>query len=185
MLKTPRQEEALINDLKLGLEEAVVVWYREYQPAVQKYISQHIENKKDVEELTRETFLNALRDLPLFQGKSSLKTWMIRIASHEVADFYRRRYAKKFIHSIPLSNLLFTEDPKNMHETSAVVVEALKKMKIEYKKLILLKYVDGFSVKEIAEQLNRSIKSVESDLFRARNEFRIVYQEIKVAHTST
>lgn len=180
---TPQQEAALITDLKLGLEEAVEIWYRHYLPVVEKFVSLKIENKKDVEELTRETFLNCLRDLPLFQGKSSLKTWMLRIASHEVADFYRRRYAKKFVHSIPLTNFLFIEDPKNMRETSAVVVEALKQMKTEYKQLILLKYVDNFSVKEISEKLDKSIKSVESDLFRARNEFRLIYQKVQVETT--
>lgn len=175
------KEAALLNDLRLGLPEAVEVWYRTYQSSILRYVSQKLENKKDAEEITRETFLNALRDLPLFQGKSSLKTWMLRIASHEVADYYRRRYAKKFIHSIPLSNFLFQEDPKNMHDTSAYVVEVLKRMKAEYKQLIILKYVDNLSVKEISNTVHKSIKSVESDLFRARKEFRMLYEQVSGA----
>lgn len=173
------QDEALLTDLKLGLPEAVEVWYRKYLPIVQKFVGQKIDNKKDVEEISRETFLNCLRDLPLFQGRSSLKTWMLKIASHEVADYYRRRYAKKFINAIPLSNYLFHEDPKNMHETSGYVVEVLKRMRAEYKELIILKYVDNLSVKEIAEKIHKSIKSVESDLFRARKEFRVIYQTVQ------
>ncbi|MEO8581547.1 MAG: RNA polymerase sigma factor [Patescibacteria group bacterium] len=178
MQNTAYQETALIIDLKLGLPEAVEIWYRKYTPIIQKFISLKIDNKKDVEEISRETFLNSLRDLPLFQGKSSLKTWMLRIAAHEVADYYRRRYAKKFVHSIPLSNFLFHEDPKNMHDTSEYVVEVLKRMKIEYKQLIILKYVENLSVKEIATRIHKSIKSVESDLFRARKEFRVLYQTV-------
>lgn len=172
---TPGQEAALIADLRQAVPEAVELWYRWYMPFIQSFISQKLENKKDIEEICRETFLNCLRDLPLFQAKSSLKTWMLKIASHEVADYYRRRYAKKFIHSIPLSNLLFSEDPKNLQQTSTVVVEVLKRMRIDYKELILLKYVDRVAVKDIANKLGKSIKSIESDLFRARKEFRSVY----------
>ncbi len=172
------QDTALISDLKSGIPEAVEVWYRKYLRTVQAFINTKVDNKKDVEEITRETFLNCLRDLPLFLGKSSLKTWMFRIASHEVADYYRRRYAKKFIHAIPLSTYLFHEEPKRMHETSSYVVEVLKRMRNEYKQLIILKYVDNLSVKEIALKVNRSIKSVESDLFRARKEFRVLYQTV-------
>jgi RNA polymerase sigma-70 factor (ECF subfamily) len=183
MQNTPNQDNALTTDLKLGLPEAVEIWYRKYYPVVHKFIALKIDNNKDVEEITRETFLNCLRDLPLFQGRSSLKTWMLRIASHEVADYYRRRYAKKFIKAIPLSHLLFTEDPKNMHETSVYVVEVLRRMRAEYKELIILKYVDNLSVKEIAMTINRSIKSVESDLFRARKEFRILYHTVRAEAT--
>ena len=172
------QELALITDLRLGIPEAVEIWYRQYMPFIQQFVSQKLENKKDIEEICRETFLNCLRDLPLFQRKSSLKTWMLRIASHEVSDYYRRRYAKKFIHSIPLSNMLFTEEPKNMQQTSTIVVEVLHKMKMEYKKLLILKYVDHVAVKDIANTLGKSIKSVESDLFRARKEFRSVYLQL-------
>lgn len=179
MQNSLNQDIALISDLKLGLPEAVEIWYRKYLSVLQKFIASKIDNKKDVEEITRETFLNCLRDLPLFQERSSLKTWMLRIASHEVSDYYRRRYAKKFIRSIPLSNFLFHEDPKNMHETSAYVVEVLRRMKVEYKELIILKYVDNLSVKEIAQSIQKSIKSVESDLFRARKEFRVLYNIVK------
>ena len=175
MKHSPSQEAALVSDLKLGLEEAVEVWYRQYFQLVLTFISRKIDNKKDAEEITRETFLNCLRQLPLFQQKSTLKTWMFRIASHEVADYYRRRYAKKFIHSLPLSNLLFIENPRDMHETSQAVVDTLKKLRTDYKQLLLLKYVEHVPVKEIARQLGRSIKSVESDLFRARQEFRLEY----------
>lgn len=176
---TASKEIALIADLKAGIPEAVEVWYRSYMPVIQRFVSHKVDNKKDVEEIARETFLNCLRQLPLFQQRSTLKTWMLKIASHEVADYYRKRYAKKFIHAIPLSGLLFVESPKDMHDTSGAVVKTLSQMKTEYKQLLLLKYVDQISVREIAQQFDRSVKSIESDLFRARKEFRALYLNLE------
>lgn len=174
-MKHRYNEHALVVDLKLGLPEAVDVWYKSYHKTVTSFVSKKIDHTHDVDEIVRETFLNCLRQLPLFQEKSSLKTWMLKIASHEIADYYRRKYAKKIVKSIPLSTFLLAEDPKNMHETSEYVVEVLHRMRADYSELLMLKYVDQISVKEIARRLQRSIKSIEADLFRARKEFRELY----------
>jgi len=48
-------------------------------------------------------------------------------------------------------------------------------MKKEYRELLLLKYIDKMRVKEISILLDRTVKSIESDLFRAREEFRVIY----------
>lgn len=171
--KTP--DQILLEDLRLGLPEAVAAWYKKYSSYLHYYIAKKISSKKDVEEIVRETFLNCLRHLPLFRGQSSLKTWMTKIASHEVADYYRRRYAKKFIRALPLSQLIISEDPQNMHQTSEYVKDVLRHMRQDYRELLLLKYVDRKTVKTIAKRLRKSVKSIESDLFRARQEFRILY----------
>lgn len=165
----------LLEDVKLGLPEAVSIWYKKYSPYLTRFVARRVSSRHDVEEIVRETFLNCLRHLPLFRGQSSIRTWMSKIASHEIADYYRRRYAKKFIHALPLTNLIVTEDPKDMHETSEYVKEVLVHMRQDYRELLLLKYVDHISVKEIAQKLHRSVKSIESDLFRARQEFRTLY----------
>lgn len=177
------QEKALITDLKLGLPEAVDIWYKTYSPALHKFVSRKLSNQLDVEEVVREIFLNCIRQLPLFQEKSTLKTWMFKIATHEVADYYRRQYAKKLVRAIPLSSMLLVEPTQDMHGTSEYVLEVLKHMRADYKELLLLKYVDQISVKDIAARLQRSIKSVEADLFRARQEFKSLYATIEL-HSS-
>jgi RNA polymerase sigma-70 factor (ECF subfamily) len=164
-----------VVDLRNGLPEAVAIWYQKYQPPLLKYVTQKVSDRHDAEEIVREVFLNALRQLPLFRGEASLHTWMKKIAAHEVADFYRKRYAKKIIRALPLSQLLFAEDPKDMHETAVLVKQALKELRTDYQELLLLKYIDNLSVAEIAQRLQKSLKSVESDLFRARREFKRAY----------
>lgn len=100
---------------------------------------------------------------------------MKSIARHEVADYYRKRYAKKALRTLPLSELVLGVEISNSSETSEKVVAVLKKMKRDYQELLLLKYVDRKKVKDIARELGRTVKAVESDLFRARRDFRVLY----------
>jgi RNA polymerase sigma-70 factor (ECF subfamily) len=168
-------EAGILALLKLGDTAAVKLWYDEYAPDVARFISAKIDQPADVEELTQEVFMNALRQLPLFRGGSSLLTWMLSIASHEVADYYRKKYAKKALKTFPLGEMLVKDDIKDIEYTTEKVKQVLQTMTPKYRALVMAKYVDMLSVQEIAGQLQRSIKAVESDLFRARQEFKALY----------
>ena len=170
-----QQDAWLLADLKAGHPEAVRSWFARYRPRLLKLILHKVRTEKDAEELVQDTFMSCLKHLPLFRGESSIWTWMVRVAQHEVADYYRRRYAKKFIHAFPLSELLPLTDLSDAHEVSLKVRDVLKKMASESREILQMKYVDRKKVQEIAAETGRTVKSVESILFRARLEFRELY----------
>ncbi len=168
-------EAQLIELLKLADESAVEYWFSTYHPKLLQFIKKNIENKQDAEELAQQTFLNCMKNLPLFLGGSSLWTWMVSIAKHEVADYYRKKYAKRAIQTSPLSQLVSIDAVDDAHEVSVKVVYVLKKMGGYSQELLLKKYVDQKSVQTIAEEVGKTVKAVESELFRARKEFRVLY----------
>jgi RNA polymerase sigma-70 factor, ECF subfamily len=169
------QDAVLLSQLKSGNAKAVQTWFSEYHDRLFQSIALKVSVEKDVEELVQDTFLSCLKHLPLFRGESSILTWMLRVAHHEVADYYRKRYAKKFIHALPLSELFPLQDISDSHEISHKVRLVLAKMAKEEREILLMKYVDKKKVKQIASELGRTVKSVESVLFRARSEFRALY----------
>jgi len=169
------QDKLLLSQLKSGNAKAVREWFGLYHDRLFQFVASRVSIEKDIEELTQDTFLGCLKHLPLFRGESSIWTWMVRIAQHEVADYYRKRYAKKFIHALPLSELLPFNDLSDTHEIALKVRQVLAQMAKEEREILLMKYVDGKRVKQIANELGRTAKSVESILFRARNEFRQLY----------
>lgn len=168
-------EVQLLARLKSGNSDAVRQWFAQYHTRLLSYISKKIDNPGDAEELVQETFMNCLKHLPLFRGSSSIFTWMCSIANHEVADFYRKKYAKKALHTVPLADFLIHTKVENAHEVAEKVQMVLSKMRADYQELLQLKYIDGKRVKVIAEELDRTVKSVEADLFRAREEFRSLW----------
>lgn len=172
-------EVELVKQLKMGEPKAVKLWFNTYYPRLFSLVQKKVSLYQDAEEITQQTFLNSLKQLPLFMGKSELFTWMVSIAKHEIADYFRKKYAKKAIRTIPLSELFLSDTVDDSSEVAQKVAAVLKELskrshtlQHDYCELLLLKYADGKKVKEIARQLGRSVKSIESDLFRARNEFK-------------
>ncbi len=172
---TSLEDTQLLAQLKAGQAKAVQYWFQQYHDRLLKLVNKRVSLEKDAEELVQDTFMSCLKHLPLFRGESSIWTWMVRIAHHEVADYYRKRYAKKFIHLLPLSDLFPFESLIDSHEISQKVRQVLLTMATDEREVLLMKYVDKKRVKQIAIELGKTIKSVESTLFRARGEFRRLY----------
>ncbi len=168
-------DQALLADLKLGRPEAVKVWHKRYYPKLLRFITTKVSNTKDAEELTQETFVNCLSHLPLFRGSSSIWTWMCGVAKHEVADYYRKKYAKRAIKTFPLGEMLLADGIEDAHEVADAVTKVMKKMPERSRELLKQKYLDKKRVKDIAQQWGKSVKSIESDLYRAREEFKQLY----------
>jgi len=165
-------EVALLSDLKRGLPQAVEQWFKLYKSHITAYVGVKIDSNKDRDELVQEIFVHSLQQLPLFRGEASLWTWMCSIARHEIADYYRKRYAKKALKTLPLMDWLAAESPGDASDVSQIVHATLSKMTPKYRELLLNKYFDKYSVKKLAKVLDKSEKSIESDLFRARQEFK-------------
>jgi len=170
----------LLALLKSGDKQAVETWYKVFYDQVLAFVSGKVDNTKDAEEIAQETFINALKQLTFFRGQSQLLTWMISIARHEVADYYRKKYAKKAIKALPLTDWLVGGKLNDSHEVSEQVREVFKRLNSHHRELLLLKYVDNKKVEEIAHEVGRSVKSIESDLFRARRAFKTLYDKMNV-----
>jgi len=166
------EEKILLNKLKQGDSKAVSYWFNAYHGRLLSVAVGRVSNLQDAEEIVQQTFLNCLKHLPLFRGKSSIWTWMNSIIRHEVADYFRKKYAKKALKTTHLSDLLMVDEIDDLSEVSEKVKEILKKMRRTYGELLMLKYIDKKKVAVIAKELGKSVKSVESDLFRARKEFK-------------
>lgn len=168
-------QDELLTRLRAGESRAVSEWYSHYQPRLLAYVSKKISLEKDAEELTQEVFVSCLKHLPLFRGQSSIFTWMCGIARHEVADYYRKRYAKKALKFVPIGERLFGEEVADAHESAIKVKQVLAQMKTESIELLMKKYVDCQRVADISRELGKSTRAVESELFRARREFKKLY----------
>lgn len=175
--KNFNEEQALLTRLLTGDEKAVSVWFRRYQPLLDNYLKRKIDSNFDREEIVQEVFVTCLQNLSRFNRHSSFKTWMFAIANHEAADYYRKRYAKKMIQALPLLDHLLSNNEiiYDSHEVALKIRRVLSSLGERTKELLMMKYIDKKPVKEIAEIVGQTPKSVESELFRARREFKKVY----------
>lgn len=158
--------------------------YRQYVDRVYSVVFHQVGQDKSVaEDIVQETFLSALRSIGKFRGKSKFYTWLCSIAYHKVADFYRRQgqEARHREHlsgtgSIELEQIIDSEPLASSkiesEEDGHVIERALLRLPLDYRQVLIFKYVEQMPVAEISLIIRRSPKSVEGLLTRARKELR-------------
>lgn len=171
-------EKKLVAELVRGNKRVLRKFYGEYYSKLVSYLVSRVKNKEDAEEIAADVLVSFLEALPSFSFRSKVWTFMVSIARHEVADYYRRLYAKKALKLVPFVDQVYQEPLYSSGETVRLFYEALKKVSEKEKRLLLWKYEEDLSVKEIADRLGVGVKAAESRLYRARQAFCGVYLEL-------
>jgi len=129
-------------------------------------------NREDMEDVEQEIFISLFQLLPEFRFESSFKTYLYRFCRNKAIDLIRKknRYKKYlfFISSKPLN--VPTDPEKNILKKEEVngIRKMLFKLKEDERSLIILKDIEGFSIREITEIIGLSEGTVKSRLHRSR-----------------
>lgn len=174
------EEVELVAKLRQGDTAALEQLYQCYVDRLYSLVFHQVgQNKHVAEDIVQETFLAALDSAGKFRGRSKLYTWLCSIAYHKVADFYRRqgRQAKhgeqlSRIDAIEPEQIRDSELPAlskiESEESRQVVEQALLSLPLDYRQVLIFKYVEQMPVSEISLVMRRTPKSVEGLLTRAR-----------------
>ena len=154
-----------------------------YRKRLIKFVAKKVGDFSDVEEIVQDTLVSALDSFSSFKGESKVFTWMCGIARHEIADFYRRKKIKQIVFSrLPFLEKLVSEalGPELAFqelETKTKILKTFKNISEGYCRILRLKYMEGLSMRQIAEKLDLTVKAVESRLTRARLAFQEEYDK--------
>ena len=138
-------------------------------------------NPQDAEDVLQNTFLNALTHLADFEGRSSLSTWLYRIASNEALMLLRRKkntvnlddFHPEDVEETPLPEVFvdWSALPENellSGESKKALDAAVRHLPESMRMVFLLRDIEGISIKETAEILNLTETNVKTRLLRAR-----------------
>jgi RNA polymerase sigma factor (sigma-70 family) len=152
-----------------------VLYSRYYQKVFDKCISL-VKNKELAEELTEDIFAKTFEKLPSFKHLSSFSSWLYSITYNHCIDYLRE---KRNIH-YPKWNLdnqmpeIIDESTEGVEEiTYENLLVILELIHPEEKALLLMKYKDNLSMKQIGEALRISEDAAKMRLKRART--RVIY----------
>ncbi len=166
--------------------------HKEYHTKILHYLLRVTGNREDAEDLTQEAFIKILNGLYSFKGKSSLSTWIYRIATNTAIDRMRGSAYKR------LQKKTVSEDIEPDHEENKKVWSG-KKMPLaenqivrkemntcirnfidtlssNYKTVLVLSEIEDFTNREIAEILGISLNTVKIRLHRAREKLRKILE---------
>lgn len=134
--------------------------YLDYRSKVAAYISSHIRNKEDAEDLVSDVFMKVHASLDKFdEKKASVSTWIYTITRNTVTDFLRRNHISEELPEDAPSPLL-TEESYMKEETLSELAVALNELEDDERRIIALRYGSGIPLTEIAEKLDLSYGAV-------------------------
>ena len=175
--------DSLAKRILSGDKNAVEEFYTVYYPKLSVYLQKRLPQTEDIEAFVHDIFLEAIDSLPFFEGKSSLQTWLYKIAHNKLVDWYR----KKKINALLLSQVPFLEivahevyQPEFQYEKNKLrdkIEYTLRGLSSKYREILQLHYEEQKSIKEIAKIMDLSPKAAESLLFRARQQFKKTYEK--------
>jgi RNA polymerase sigma-70 factor (ECF subfamily) len=139
-------------------------------------------NSQDAEDVLQNTFLSALTHLRTFEGRSSLSTWLYRIAANEALMLLRRKKPEVNLEDAETTGdgaddlkptqfvdwSALPEEELLSGEGKRVLDQAIQRLPESLRIVFLLRDIEGLSIKETAEALNLSETNVKTRLLRAR-----------------
>ncbi len=178
-------EDFSLEALRSGDRAEFVRLVETYYAMIYRLALKMLNNTQDAEDILQETFLKAYRHLKNFDGRSSLSTWLYRIATNEALMFLRRKRVDFISVDEPLENEQGEQEPLEIVDwcclpeselTSAEAQrhldQAIQNLPPSLRVVFVLRDIQDLSTRETGEVLNLSETAVKTRLSRARLRLR-------------
>lgn len=186
-LTSVSEEDArLLRGLRAGIETAYEELLLRYQQPVYGIVYRLLGDSSDACDVVQEVFLKVFRSVGSFRERSSLRTWIYRIAVNE-AHNHRRWFSRHRRHEVALEQ----EDPETGRltdqavdvsrspfdlafdsEARVLVEQALADINPIFRAAVVLRDIEDLSYEEIADILQVSLGTVKSRILRGREALR-------------
>lgn len=161
-----------------------------YQQTVYNVILRMLGDRDTAADVTQDTFIAALRGISSFRPGSSFRAWLLRIASNQACDEWRRthRHMQESLDSLTdeeepraagvFSALIATGDQVNpeesllTHELQELIARGLQALPLEQRVAVILCDLQGLSYEEIASATHATLGTVRSRIARGRGRLR-------------
>ena len=128
-------------------------------------------NHAIADDLVQETFLRAWKALDNLEDEKKAKSWLITILRRENA----RRFERKSFELVNIEETVI-EDQQNLSPEQSLQQQqlhrAIFRLEVEYREPLLLQTIGGFKTSEIAQMLKLNLNTVNTRLFRARDQLK-------------
>jgi RNA polymerase sigma-70 factor (ECF subfamily) len=170
-----QEQSHLIARAQEGDEAAISQLYRRHAPGIYGYLASRVGDAALADDLTSEVFLRALEALPQFEDRGiPFRAWLYRIAHDRMVDHFRRQ-ARRPTTPLQEARLPAMAGIDQVVETRlkmAQLGEAMERLTLEQHQVILLRFLAGFKLAEIAYVMDKSTAAVKMLQLRALTRLR-------------
>ena len=173
-LMAPLTDEELVERILDGDSAVFELLMRRHNQRLYRIARSVVRNSDEAEDIVQETYLRAYANLARFERRSSVVTWLSRIAFHEALRRRRQRQRFRAAQGLDLDELQMRDTtcdgatPLIHDELRASLTAAIDSLPTAMRAIVTLRLVEGLSTRQTAESMRLSEANVKVGLHRAR-----------------
>jgi RNA polymerase sigma-70 factor (ECF subfamily) len=179
-------DDALLKQAVAGDRDSLDELFQRHRLVAYRVAHRLLGNEADALDAVQDAFVKLLLHLPSFQGRSSFKTWMLRVVSNAALDLGRQRGRREAL-SMDAMSPMYREEceplihPDPSHDLERVDLrrmlhQALSLLPAAQRQTFVLHAEAELSYREVADTLDISIGTVMSRLYYARQRLRVLLE---------
>jgi RNA polymerase sigma-70 factor, ECF subfamily len=187
------QDLRLARRMLRGDEKAISEFMDVYFPRLYRFALVRMNHDESAtEDIVQQTLTSAARRIVTYRGEASMMTWLAQICRHELGRYIKQTKARGQVITLfeddPLASAfldtLAGDDKDNPldfsehEELASLVHRVLDQLPNRHGDVLEWKYIDGLSIREIAERLGMGPEAVQSQLSRAKGTFRRAFGDL-------
>lgn len=191
-----QDDKRVAEQIVSGDERAFERFFRDHFSRLYRFAAPRLGNDTEaVQDVVQKTLTKALRSMHSYRAEAAMFTWLCAICRNEISDWQRRQgvYEQHVVLVEDLPEVAAAVDSwttqgpldpeQSMHrfESLRLIQVALDRLPARYGDVLEWKYIQGHSVRDIAERLGMGREATQSLLARARRGFAEVYQTLHSA----
>jgi RNA polymerase sigma-70 factor (ECF subfamily) len=169
-------DEQILQQVKQGNTSAFKILITRHEPQIAATVVGMLGKCPEAEDVGQETFIRFFRSVDNFQGKSSVATYLTRIAINLSLNELKRRKRKSLFFNQNLTEAEFElpgENPSDGYDgMNELIQKAIQRLEPKFKSVIVLRLIDGYATNETAKILKIPVGTVLSRLARAQKKLK-------------
>jgi RNA polymerase sigma-70 factor (ECF subfamily) len=157
----------IVKDCQNNKRKAQQQIYKMYAAKMLGVCMRYCKNRTEAEDCLQESFIKVFSKIHLFGFKGSFEGWVRRIVVNTVIVYLRKRQPEFLVDEFPL----IQEEEQEVYVpivTHDVLLQMIQELPPKYRLVFNMYAIEGYSHKEIAEEMNISVGTSKSNLSRAR-----------------
>jgi len=176
MLAVAEREHLPVQQARDGNPAAWDALFRRYQLPLYVYVFELVRNEQTSLDIVQETFIAAVRHIGGLRDDEKFGSWLFGIAHQKVIQFWRKHGGKEILFDeIPEPPDGFENSPDNLlirREQETEFMNLLDQLPLPQRSVLLLHFVEDFSLEEIARITEAQLGTVKSRLHYAKKALR-------------
>ncbi len=183
MLVVAEQEQLPVSQARVGEPAAWDVLFQRYQLPLYVYVFELAHDEQASLDIVQDTFIAAVKHIGGLREDGKFGSWLFGIAHQKVIQLWRKRGGKEILFDeIPETPDKFENSPDDLlirRESEAEFMNLLNQLPLPQRSVLLLHFVEDFSLEEIARITETQLGTVKSRMHYAKKSLRKLLEEKK------